>query len=990
MSTYARSLRQWLIPTCTCVCACACSGNGYNAVVFSGRAEFTTYGSGTDFCPMVCKFVDQFLVNISNVDRDCLDVPFGYYSRANDNRMYPCTYADGLPPQLQIFTSRGGGLDNCSISPRLQAYIEAPLDSAITSPLIAPATIETWVKWGSTPSTTQVALVGVTSRWLLSLGLHSPSGTIRAVLLDVVRARSAPAIAQRPQISSNEWHHIAAVIAPSDISTCYYLDGIGIGCGAFANVSGLQTIHRDPVTFFIGGANGMSTAGFPPGFLHGSMDEVRMHQRALPVNELGFHQQTDYKLGLTCSHGNQVCGGKCVSSCLGGTWLNHSTCLCSCPDPSMRFDIVLGKCRPACSGTMTHIAQELCSCPVSEYKVWRGRYFGISSRGMANLSNNSQCGADGGIGLAEVRLFDSQLEQLTTPRSCTEYVNGTALVRNSKNNCSALFDDTTIQAMGNHFQSAQAQMMRVVLDLGAIIDVSRAELYHYDEAGPNCHGVKSLDIYFHSGNADGAPPSEIELFDPRYQIIKNGAIGNTNNSRASAATIFDDRAATNPLSGGLSCAACPNNTTGSIWPRTSIRSCMCQGTHYKEPFSMLGRCIPRLMALPPPHGSLLSGVVSHGAELQLYANGVAANLGDASIRYTLTSQPSRAPSGVAPTEQSPAFDTPLRLSTPAHFYKLRAIQTHPKHLPSEEYAAIFHTRVKLLVAAVHPSGGLSTIYPLSVTINATIPSLEHLQDTSGVVLRYTTDTSNVTASSSVFPTMGLKLTSNTSLRTRAFHPLYFESDETNSFFYVSPPPRSFPKFPVALQTDEVRTVPVGTQIQIGQTGDSDAALYYAMLPSPQPDCTSIGSWMVYSSSIILTLPSDVTICAITRENGYQPSAAAQAYIRVQKRAKPVKIVQSNLSAIPPPVHTGGLEWTMSSEGGATIWYAYELPAANWSICQAHIQAASIASNLTLAADGQWQDAIDMHTIARAPCVGVKAALCKRQALNCWCAAHTMP
>ena len=149
--------------------------------------------------------VDQHLVNISATDRDCLDVPIGFYSPADDNAMYPCTSTIRLPTQLQIFTSRGGGSDSCTVSPRLQAYLDAPADTpAVADALQAGMTVETWVLWDATPVTSQIALVGVTSRWLLTLGMHEPTGIVRANVIDVAKARSAPALAKLPrQVQAN-------------------------------------------------------------------------------------------------------------------------------------------------------------------------------------------------------------------------------------------------------------------------------------------------------------------------------------------------------------------------------------------------------------------------------------------------------------------------------------------------------------------------------------------------------------------------------------------------------------------------------------------------------------------------------------------------------------------------------------------------------------------------------------------------------------------
>ena len=63
-------------------------------------------------------------------------------------------------------------------------------------------------------------------------------------------------------------------------------------------------------------------------------------------------------------------------------------------------------------------------------------------------------------------------------------------------------------------------------------------------------------------------------------------------------------------------------------------------------------------------------------------------------------------------------------------------------------------------------------------------------DAAGVELRYTTDGSSVTSSSDLFPTLDLTLNANTTLRVRAFHSLYFASNEVSAFYFVEIPARS--------------------------------------------------------------------------------------------------------------------------------------------------------------------------------------------------------
>ena len=265
---------------------------------------------------------------------------------------------------------------------------------------------------GLTPST-DISIVGVTSTWHLSVNLNA-TRTVASVY-DIASSTASQVSAALPWLQTNEWHHIAAVVSTS--TACYFIDGLRIGCAPFTSITGLQPIYGDSPTFFVGGTNGMSEAGFPSGFLHGIMDEVRVQQRALPADELGYYQ-TDHANAFHCGHGHQVCNGECVAACLGETTLDTSTCMCSCP-AGTSFDAVSLRCRPDCGGSSTPTSDGACGCDTSSYKVWRGRFLGISSPSTVPDTQHCWAGAactTNGIGLTEVRLYDSQLERITTAR----------------------------------------------------------------------------------------------------------------------------------------------------------------------------------------------------------------------------------------------------------------------------------------------------------------------------------------------------------------------------------------------------------------------------------------------------------------------------------------------------------------------------------------------------------------------------------------------
>ena len=91
---------------------------------------------GTPYCPFTCTRVDQYKGNTTfhlGTFEDCLTVPNGFYSPANDNALYPCTSSINLPTELQIFTSSGNGTDSCTSSPRLSMVGRLPGGSALAA-----------------------------------------------------------------------------------------------------------------------------------------------------------------------------------------------------------------------------------------------------------------------------------------------------------------------------------------------------------------------------------------------------------------------------------------------------------------------------------------------------------------------------------------------------------------------------------------------------------------------------------------------------------------------------------------------------------------------------------------------------------------------------------------------------------------------------------------------------------------------------------------
>lgn len=111
-----------------------------------------------------------------------------------------------------------------------------------------------------------------------------------------------------------------------------------------------------------------------------------------------------------------------------------------------------------------------------------------------------------------------------------------------------------------------------------------------------------------------------------------------------------------------------------------------------------------------------------------------------------------------------------------------------------------------------------------------------------------------------------------------------------------------------------------------------------------------------------------------------PSGVEQAQIDVRDWTEPVQIYSPVATQSSP--HRGSLTLTMGSEAGATIWYTLE-PSDHSTLCDARAQAASIAPNLTLAADAEWSSVINTEPLTTGVCQGDDAIRCKSQPMSCW-------
>lgn len=385
---------------------------------FSPLLQHTSQGMAyaEPTCPFLCTKVDMYqrtdispTTNTSVID--CVNVPPGYFSPAQDNAWYECTPLE-LPPQLQTFTTRGNAVDNCTVSPQLQAYLPPAPDDPLAQPLRPPLTAEAWFEWGDTPSI-PVSIMGTTPFWHLSLqlaALPTALGTEVGIEMRLIDAAQGAAVnATLSWVRRDRWHHVAAVC--TNTSCCYFLDGTDFGCAPWSDRTSVTpeepALHTPAPAVFVGGTHGLQAAGFPPGFVDGKLAEVRLHTHALEPARLGF-RLNDLALASSCAEPDEMCNGRCVAGCAGDAQLNASSCSCDCARGES-LDTASGRCVPPCGAGTGTTSAGACGCDASSFKVWRGRYLGISSPSTEpDFASHSWHHIAEQIGLAEVRL-------LTTP-----------------------------------------------------------------------------------------------------------------------------------------------------------------------------------------------------------------------------------------------------------------------------------------------------------------------------------------------------------------------------------------------------------------------------------------------------------------------------------------------------------------------------------------------------------------------------------------------
>ena len=606
--------------------------------------------------------------------------------------------------------------------------------------------------------------------------------------------------------------------------------------------------------------------------------------------------------------------------------------------------------------------------------------------------------------LAQVRLFDAQLQPVAV-HACFEFDlagSSTPHALAASSVCDALYDaqatlapglvGVTAADTGEQYLSVGSGAMRVVLDLGSEIFISRIEIANYNVPLHTSQGARQLQLFLADGG--GAPPTEADLFEPRHLILEQASLLPAPTDGTANATIYDDRAHSPARSASISCSACANNASGSLSPRSSVHDCICPATHYKEWPHELGRCLARLAPLPPPVSDLgglsqLQGTVLHAATHEVSpgavlgispADAATADGTPPEVCIAVAVQRGGPGAGLAPSERAPqcSASSELVLEEAARFYTVRAITTHRMHLPSIELNLSLHTKVALPAPRFSQPGGLALAYPLAVNLTANA-SAEDPTDVPHVIIRYTTDNTEVGGSSPQLPASGLLLSSNTTVRLRAFHPLYFDSDEAVQSYHVLLPPRSQAQLPVALQPGGVREVPEGARLQLASTGGGELRVMLSEVSSPsvpgQPCGTPPqvfapphGAWSRYQGTLTLTRSSaELQLCAYVHEHGYMPSAVSSALLRVRPWTQPVRI-----ATLEPPPGPPTVTVTLAGPEGAIVWYALEA-IDDSPLCEARAMAARVAPNLTLAADDAWLHAMRLQARPqRNPPTGVLA------------------
>lgn len=221
---------------------------------------------------------------------------------------------------------------------------------------------------------------------------------------------------------------------------------------------------------------------------------------------------------------------------------------------------------------------------------------------------------------------------------------------------------------------------------------------------------------------------------------------------------------------------------------------------------------------PTPQVSPAPGVHDIGVKITMTVSGTA------TIRYTLD--------GTEPHESSPVYSSPITLTEPKTV-RARAFRTGsvPSNIAGGDYV------LRLPPPSVSPAAGQ---YSSAVTV-----AVSHSD--SSTTRRYTTDREEPAETSTAVPTGGIRVTSTTTVKVRAFKTGWAPSNTVTRTYTVGGPP---PPSPVTLQqTAPVpgQVVPAGSSVSIAAVGAS----------------LNAGSIAVFHNDVDVTARASRTASAIT-------------------------------------------------------------------------------------------------------------------------------
>ncbi|HEC22759.1 MAG TPA: hypothetical protein ENI95_07570 [Chloroflexi bacterium] len=221
-------------------------------------------------------------VQTPSIQRELYVAPDGF---ASDLRDYSGQGRDGLFTSFPAFVS-GHVVSPEGVSQALQ--LDGVDDFIEFSPPVA--------AWGSSATLMTWFATTAEAAPLLS-SMRSPSGLGVGQSLQVRQGRIAFFVSENgnlagceddsvliegPPVNDGEWHHAAAVIDQTANEVYLYLDGEPVGSESIASIDdagcGIEPITRI----------GLSRGGVDPTYYEGTLDELRIYDRALNAEEIGI------------------------------------------------------------------------------------------------------------------------------------------------------------------------------------------------------------------------------------------------------------------------------------------------------------------------------------------------------------------------------------------------------------------------------------------------------------------------------------------------------------------------------------------------------------------------------------------------------------------------------------------------------------------------------------------------------------------------------